>query len=93
MQQHSTQQSNAESRPRPAQNLAENLPDLGELIPGQYETSGSLDLQEWTYRVAKRYVAPRLISLDACAVGSFFNRYVNMLGVGRQSGPQGQGCF
>lgn len=57
MQQHSTQQSNAESRPRPAQNLADNLPELGELIP----------------------------------VDSFFNRYVNMLGVGRQSGPPGQG--
>lgn len=53
---HSTQQSNAESRPLPAQNLAENLPSLGELVP----------------------------------VDSFFNRYITLLGVGRQPGA-GQG--
>ena len=33
------------------------------------------------------------MSLDECAVDSFFNRYVNMLGVGRHSGPPGQGRF
>lgn len=34
MQSHATQQSNSDPRPRPAQNLADNVPDLGELVPG-----------------------------------------------------------
>lgn len=57
MHSHATQQSNSDSRPRPAQNLAENVPDLGELVP----------------------------------VDSFFNRYVSLLGVGRQPVAPGQG--
>lgn len=34
-----TQQSVTESRPRPAHNLTENLPDLGELVPGEQKSS------------------------------------------------------
>lgn len=43
MQSHTTSQSIAESRSRPAQKLNENVPDLGELVPGICCASAAVD--------------------------------------------------